>query len=247
MDRRTKRILFAAGGAVGVGAAAAIAIGAAKKASVSATSPATGTLSILAVSALAGNVGGPLTGTITVQDAGQGQIAATSLQLAITLSVTSGNGKSTEQMAAVVSLPAIAPGSVVSTSFQTQAKILPAFGGGTTQVVIQAMSQTITGTLQIAAVPASFKFAVASVGTIQATVGEQVRIQIPVTNQGGTAAVPVITGTNSLGQTIEGHWQQVTNPTIQPGQTANVEVETSGTVSSEFAGQTETISLTVTP
>lgn len=244
MTRRGKRTLLIVGGVAGAGAITAFALAARSRQGVGATNPppAAGSLQLVGLRNLSGAPGSPLTGMLVVRDTGGGQSAVTTVQATVTLTA----GQSSQQLAAQVDVPALPAGQTAAVPFRTSAPISPQMTGSV-QVVVTAMSQTITGTLAVAANPASFQFGESSVGTIDASVGDVVSVDIPVKNVGGTTGTPTVTGTTALNGTVEGHWTQETSPSIAPGQTASVKMSTSSAIASMFAGDSLQISFSVSP
>lgn len=200
-----------------------------------------GQLKLIAATVTIGSRGVPLVASLTLQASG-GATSAGQQGVGMHLS----QGSLAMQTGGTVSVPALASGATAKVQVTSQGPVSTAFASGSVGVVFAlANGSTISTTFQVAATAAAFSF-----------VGGSFRVQSPVQpgsyavgtvqvqNTGGTAGVPPISGvTTNSGGADEGHWVSVNPPSISPGQTATVTVQSQGPISSIFQGQTLTAAL----
>lgn len=203
-----------------------------------------GTLKLIAATVTSGNRGAPLVATITLQASG-GPTSSSQQGIGMHLS----QGSLSMQTGGTASVPALASGATTTVQVTSQGPVSTSFSAGTVGVVFAlANGSTISTTFQVAASAAAFAFVSGSF-KVQSPVqpGSFAVGTVVVQNTGGTAGVPSISGVtmNSSGAD-EGHWVAVNPPSIAPGGgQATVTVQSEGTISSVFQGQTLTAALAV--
>ena len=139
--------------------------------------------------------------------------------------------------------PTIMPGATAQVTL-VSSPIPAQYTGDMLEVTLQLaggtdVSKTITGSIQVQALPADLEFVESSFGTITVQVGQYATFTAQIVNNGGSPGVPqIVSGVTTLNGVVEGHWQIINPPTIQPGQTATVTFQSDGPIASQFAGDT---------
>ena len=225
--------------ALGVGGAvtAGVVLEQKAKAAVS-QAPGAGQLALQAASGPATvKIGAPLAATLTFTAQGGSAPAQTAM-----VGVTLTQGGIHIDTTATARVPAIAAGATARVTVTTAGPVYGLANGTVGAVFALASGSTASFTFQVQANPAAFAFVAGSAHATNSPVpvGQYATATVQVKNTGGTAGIPSVAGVVTLGGVTEGHWQQTTSPTIQPGQTAAVNLKTSGTIASQFAGDTLT-------
>lgn len=258
MDRRTKVGIGIAAGVVVVGGGVAYAM--TRKPSTSTTHTGTGggvaafVFGQSSVSATA-SVGKAASFTVLVKNIG------TAAAVPNVTGTTSLNGATEGKLTTASGAPSIGAGQALPVTVQTAGPISSIFAGKTLTVNLTLALgpegiglQTITGSIQVAAVPASFVFTnssgqqISSLGTQSVKVGSYWQTTVFVRNTGGVAAVPKFSGVTSLGGTQEGSIISAYSASVAPGAVSSpVVIQSAGPIAAQFGGKTLGDSVTVTP
>ena len=193
-------------------------------------------LSLRAVQITGGAPGRALAASLTVSNTG-GATAAQVVHVGIVLT----QGAVQEQTYAAASVPAITSGGTATVSITSVGPVSAFQNGAVKAVFALANGSTISGTFQVAALPAAWAFVAGSL-SISSPVqpGQYATATIQVQNTGGTTGTPSVSGVTDYNGTQEGTWAQTNTPSIPPGLSAPIQMKTAGPISSQFAGDTLT-------
>lgn len=229
-----------------VGAIAALAIGGAAAAGLiiesrssktAAGQPVPSTLVLQSVSMPASApIGQRLTATLTFAAKG-GATQAQSVSVGVVIT----QGAAQSDTSAIARVPAIAAGQTAKVQITTAAPLAGFANGQARAVFALANGSSISGTFQVQASAAAFQIVAGSLvfTNTPVPVGQNATATLTVVNTGGTAGTPSVGGVTYLGSTQEGSWVMTTKPIISPnGGTAKINMQTSGPIVSQFAGDT---------